>query len=313
LDGRGGCDISDHPRGSVTFGDRLVARRQTGLVHDAHGRSEQLADQDAEAPAGAKWTETPRIVERLNYRRDRAASRTTATATSSWCPPPGGTPRQLTSGDFDHNGSEWTPDGRSILFSGLRGEDAEYQWRESEIYAVDVADGKVRQLTNRKGQDSSPTISPDGKRVAYTGNDWSTDTWRDSKIYLMNMDGSNPRLISGDWDRSPSGIRWNADGTGLYFTAQNEGSQNLYFLPLSANGKVAAHHDRHPHDFGLGHLAKGVAVGTLTSFHKLGEHHQLRRQDAVCYQATHRRQRDVLTGRKLGDVKERSQYRRSTV
>ena len=49
----------------------------------------------------------------------------------------------------------------------------------------------------------------------------------------MNIDGSNPRLISGEWDRSPQNVQWKADGTGLYFTAQNEGSQNLHFLPLS--------------------------------------------------------------------------------
>ena len=31
-------------------------------------------------------------------------------------------------------------------------------WRESEIYAVDVATGAIRQLTNRKGPDGSPVV-----------------------------------------------------------------------------------------------------------------------------------------------------------
>ena len=116
----------------------------------------------------------------------------------------------------------------------MRADDGDYQWRESEIYAVNVADGAVKQLTSRKGPDSNPVVSPDGKRVAYTGYDWTRDTWIDTRIYVMNIDGTNPRLVSGDWDRSPAVLKWTSDGSALYFQAQNEGSQNLYQLPLSA-------------------------------------------------------------------------------
>nr|MBA3296537.1 PD40 domain-containing protein [Acidobacteriota bacterium] len=129
------------------------------------------------APTGAKWTETPRIVERLNYRRDRAGFTDSGYRHIFVVPAIGGTPRQVTSGNFDHNGSDWTPDGRSIVFSGLRVESDDYQWRESEIYSVDAADGTVRQLTSRKGPDGNPSVSPDGKRIAYTGYDHTRDTW----------------------------------------------------------------------------------------------------------------------------------------
>ena len=148
-------------------------------------------------------------------------------------PAAGGTPRQITSGNFDHTGTDWTPDGRSILFSGLRSENADLPVARVGDLRGRRRDGAIRQLTKRKGPDGNPTVSPDGKRVAYTGYDWTTDTWVDSKIYVMNIDGSNPRLVSGDWDRAPAELRWAADGSGLYFTAQNEGSQNLYFLPVS--------------------------------------------------------------------------------
>ena len=180
----------------------------TMLVEDKNNWTVKMP----KAPAGAKWTEAPRIVEQLNYRRDRSGFTDNGYRHTFVVPAIGGTPRQLTSGKYDSAGSEWTPDGKSIVFSGLRAD--EYQWRESEIYAVNVADGTIKQLTSWKGPDGSPTVSPDGKRIAYTGYDWTKDTWVDSKVYVMNIDGTNPRLVSGDWDRSPQSIQWKADGTG---------------------------------------------------------------------------------------------------
>ena len=257
------------------------------------------------APNGAKWTDAPRIVERLNYRRDRSGFTDNGFRHIFVVPAIGGTPRQLTSGNHDHTGSEWTPDGRSILFSGLRSDPDVYQWRESEIYSVDVATGAITTLTARKGPDSNPTVSPDGKRIAYTGNDWSRDTWADSKIYLMNADGSAARLVSGPWDRSPSGLRWAPDGSGLYFTAQNQGTQNLYFLPLAGTGGAVKQITSGTHLLAVSDVStKGIAVGTLTAFHKPGD---IVSFDVKAPQAIRQLtsvNEDVLGGKVLGDVHE---------
>jgi dipeptidyl aminopeptidase/acylaminoacyl peptidase len=258
------------------------------------------------APAGARWTETPRIVERLNYRRDGQGFTDTGYRQLFVVPAGGGTPRQLTAGPWDHNNPRWTPDGRSLLFSGNRADDAEYQWRESDIYAVDVATAAVRQLTTRKGPDNGPVPSPDGKRIAYTGYDWTKNTWIDQRLYVMNADGSNPRLVSGDWDRSPSNITWKADGSGVYFTAQNEGSQNLYFLPIPASGSARVQ----PVTTGTHMLSvsaisdTGVAVGTLTAPEKPADvvRFDLARPDAIT-QLTDVNA-DILAGVTLGKLTE---------
>jgi dipeptidyl aminopeptidase/acylaminoacyl peptidase len=257
------------------------------------------------APSGAKWTEPPRIVERLSYRRDRSGFTDNGFRHIFLVPAIGGTPRQITSGNFDHNGSEWTPDGKSILFSGLRVEVDDYQWRESEIYAVDVANGSVRQLTRRKGPDGNPTVSPDGRRVAYTGNDFSRDTWIDSKLYVMDIDGANPRLVSGDWDRSPRDIEWSADGAGVYFTAQNEGAQNLYYLPVgTAPGKVTPV-TKGVQMVSVSDIAKtGLAVGTVTSFHKPGDIVSFDVKNPGAMKQLTSVNDDVLVGKKLGEVTE---------
>jgi dipeptidyl aminopeptidase/acylaminoacyl peptidase len=258
-------------------------------------------------PEGAKWTEEPKIVERLNYRRDGQGFTDEGYRHIFVVPAAGGTPRQLTSGNYDHTGGTWMPDGKTIVFAGQRSDD--YQWRESDIYAVDASNGSVRQLTTRKGPDGAPVVSPDGKRIAYTGYDWTKDTWIDSKIYVMNSDGSNPRLVSGDWDRSPQGLRWAADGSGLYFTAQNEGSQNLYHLSLAAGGKVVPV-TTGTHLLAVSDISSSRAVGTLTSVHKPADivsleivrsREGLRHEPITQLTAVND---DILAGKKLGDVKE---------
>ena len=258
------------------------------------------------APSGAKWTETPRIVERLNYRRDRTGFVDNGYRHLFVVPAIGGTPRQITAGNHDETGTEWTPDGRSILFSGLLKDDGDYQWRESEIYSVDVASGAVKQLTARKGPDSNPVASPDGRRVAYTGYDWTRDTWVDSKIYVMNIDGSSSRLVSGDWDRSPAGIKWSADGTTLLFTAQNEGAQNLYQLPLAGPnaGKVQPI-TTGAHMLTVSDLSsKGLAVGTLTDATKPGDVVTFDLKTPAAIKQLTAVNDDVLAGKKLGETHE---------
>ncbi|MBI4472399.1 MAG: S9 family peptidase, partial [Acidobacteria bacterium] len=258
------------------------------------------------APEGAKWVETPKIVERLNYRRDGTGFTDTAYTHIFVVPASGGTPKQLTSGNYNHNGVEWTTDGKSIIFSGLRVPDAEYQWRETEIYSVDAATGNVKQLTNRKGPDGNPTISNDGKLIAYTGYDWAKDSWIDSKLYVMNADGTNPRLVSGTWDRSPSQLIWAPDNNGIYFTAQSEGSQNLYYLAL--NGRNAGE---------VQQVTKGVqmltttdinrngrAVGVLSSSYKPNDVVTFQVNDTANIKQLTNVNEDILAGKKLGKVEE---------
>ncbi|CAN5523569.1 S9 family peptidase [soil metagenome] len=257
-------------------------------------------------PSGARLTEAPRIVERLNYRRDRSGFTDDGYRHLFVVPAIGGTPRQLTAGSFDHNGNEWTPDGQSILFSGLLAENSEYQWRESEIYSVSVEDRAIRQLTARKGPDNDPRVSPDGSRVAYTGYDWARDTWIDSKLYVMNIDGSNPRLVSGDWDRSPSQVRWAADGNSLYFTAQNEGTQNLYHLPLTgANAGKVQPVTRGTHMLTVSDMSdRGLVVGTLTTPRQPADVVAFDLKAPASFKQLTYVNDDVLAGKTLGELHE---------
>ncbi len=216
-------------------------------------------------PEGAKWTEGPRVITELVYRRDRQGFLEQGHNHIFVVPSDGGAPRQLTSGNWNHNGVEWSPDGTEILFTSLRVEDAEYVYRESEIYGVNVENGQIRQLTDRKGIDRSPAVSPDGRRVAYIGYDWTDDTYIENKLYVMDIDGSGSRELAAGLDRTPSNLVWSADGSGIYFNADYNGTRNLYFAPLGGDYRQVTTGN---HMLGVtGINAAGMAVGTLTDHH----------------------------------------------
>lgn len=184
-------------------------------------------------PAGAKWADEPKVIDRMQYRSDWAGYVDQGHVQIFVVAAGGGTPIQLTDGPWNHGQLSWARDGREILFSSLRKPDAEYEGRESEIYAVNVATRAVRQLTTRKGPDMAPVVSPDGKLVAYQGNDWTDDTYITSKLYVMGIDGSNPRRIDGALDRTAANVTWAADGSGVYFVAEDRGHEHLFFASVA--------------------------------------------------------------------------------
>jgi dipeptidyl aminopeptidase/acylaminoacyl peptidase len=145
----------------------------------------------------------------------------------------GGIPRQITAGNYNHNGAEWSADGRTIYVAGIRKPDAEYLRGDSEIYAIDVATQEVKTLTDRKGPDGGPLASPDGKWIAYTGYDDKNHTSTLSSLYLMDPSGGSRRLWADTLPSSPADISWAADGSGVYYSMEERGEANEYFIGVA--------------------------------------------------------------------------------
>jgi dipeptidyl aminopeptidase/acylaminoacyl peptidase len=254
------------------------------------------------APKGAKWTEPPRVVTRFRYRADRQGYVDDGYRHLFVVPADGGTPRQVTSGDFEHGPPRWTPHGQMLVFGALRDPDADYhQWRESEIYAVEVASGNVKQLTSRKGLDENPVVSPDGRLIAYTGHDWTDDTWRDRTLYVMNADGSSPRALTTALDRSPMQLEWAPDGSGIYFTIEDKGSRNLWFAPLRGEPRAIT---TGTHMLSVTDVRGSIAVGLRSAFHEPADVVTFALKTPGTVRRLTNVNEDVLAGKTLGDVEE---------
>ncbi len=188
-------------------------------------------------PKDAAWEEAPRITDRLYHEADGTGYIDPGFNHIFVIPANGGAPRQITSGDFHHRGRlSWSADGQKIYFSANRNEDWEYDFRNSEIYAVNVSNGAITLLTDRKGPDESPAVSPDGKYIAYIGFDDKIQTYQVRKLYLMNTDGTDKRVLLERLDRSINDLQWDAGSKGVYCTYDDKG--NTKVAHISLNGKV---------------------------------------------------------------------------
>lgn len=92
------------------------------------------------------------------------------------------------------HGISWLPDGSGFLVSGSDGLLA-----SADLYRVDLATGEATALTSEQDAFAYwPSVSPDGRRVAYTRFEGSADEPTDVELRIMALDGSDDHAIARD-------------------------------------------------------------------------------------------------------------------
>ena len=187
-------------------------------------------------PAGADWNAAPIYIDEMVYRRDGAGYVKPGNRQIFTIGLAGGTARQWTSDDHNYGSPVWSKDGKSLFFSANLRENAEFEPANSEIYQLNLTDGSIKALTNRFGPDSGPVLSPDGKKIAYTGNNDTFQGYQVTHLYVMNTDGSGVKNLTEDLDRDASNPQWDANGQGIYFQYDEFGDTKVGYVALT--GKV---------------------------------------------------------------------------
>lgn len=182
-----------------------------------------------EKPAGAKWADPPIVITKLRWTADGQGILQPGYTHVFAVPASGGAPKQITSGDYNHNGVfAWSADGKSIYVATNRIPDADYALEGGDIYAYSVEDGSVKQLTDRKGPDTDPVPGPGGKKIAYIGHDWKFQSYTVNHLYLMDADGKNSKNLTASLDRDVRSPHWSWDGKTIYFLVEDHGNTQLY-------------------------------------------------------------------------------------
>ena len=254
-------------------------------------------------PEGAQWAKPAVVVDRLSWARDgtgpvpKGFSHVYVIGSAT-----GGTPRQITNGKYNHTSFDWSADSKTLYVAAIRKPDAEYLRNDSEIYAFPLDGGEPKALTDRKGPDTNPLVSPDGKWIAYTGYDDQRFTFHLQNIYLMDSSGGGKKVWAAAMPSSPAQLEWAPDSSGLYYVMQERGLANLYHLPLDGAPRQVTDG---VHVLTAASLSKkGTAAAIRTSFHEpstlvaidLGRPGTMKELVDV--------NDDVLSARTLGDVEE---------
>jgi dipeptidyl aminopeptidase/acylaminoacyl peptidase len=192
-------------------------------------------------PEGAKWAEPLEVHDLLAYRGDGEGYIEPGFEKIFVVPATGGSPRQLTFGPYHDGGPlSWSRDGRTLYFGANRKADWENDPVESEIYALDVAGGGVRRLTDRNGPDANPLVSPDGRTIAWLGFDDNLRAYENTQLYVMNPDGSGKRSLTTNWDYGIDAILWAEGGKALYAQYDDHGETRVARIGLDGAIRTVA-------------------------------------------------------------------------
>ncbi|MBI5596411.1 MAG: PD40 domain-containing protein [Elusimicrobia bacterium] len=98
----------------------------------------------------------------------------------------GGRTKRLTHLNWSDSPS-WSPTGEWIAFSGRAN-----RKDTLDIFLVDVTGTRLVQLTHGEGQNEAPSWSPDGRFLVFS----SSRAGGKPKLYIMDADGSGPRVLA---------------------------------------------------------------------------------------------------------------------
>jgi dipeptidyl aminopeptidase/acylaminoacyl peptidase len=208
---------------------------QIAFAMFVQGKPASLAAAPAK-PEGAEWAPGVKIFEDVLYRFDGAGYAMPGYTQIFVLPADGGTPRQLTDGDFNNSGPlSWAPDGSAIYFSANRNENWQRDPVESDIWRVNINDKTLTRLTTRDGPDDSPLVSPDGARIAFLGFDDAMMGYQTPRIYVMDMDGSNRTVLTGNFDRQIAAVAWAGNDK---LIAQYDDRGRTYLARVTLDGEI---------------------------------------------------------------------------
>jgi dipeptidyl aminopeptidase/acylaminoacyl peptidase len=199
-------------------------------------------------PEGAKWADAPKLYEDLIYRFNGPGYLKPGYSQVFVISAEGGAPRQLTTGNFPHGpgagdfgGSHatWSPEGKSVVVSMNGTTNFEYEPLHTELFEISTIDGSLKQLTHRNGPNNEPSISPDGKLIAYVGFDDRYQGHQTAYLYICNRDGSNPRVLTSKFDFDISFPHFSANGNRIFFSYAKEGDSKLGAIVVPAGESLS--------------------------------------------------------------------------
>jgi len=104
-----------------------------------------------------------------------------------------------------------TPDGKTVIFS-----------YEGDIWKADINNPVAVRLTAMQGEETNPRVSPDGKWLAFSSNQFGNND-----VYVMPLDGGDIKQLTFH-DANDVVDSWSWDSKTIYFTSSRYNSFSEY-------------------------------------------------------------------------------------
>ena len=129
----------------------------------------------------------------------------------------------------------WSPDGRSLAISGLKG-------GQSDIYLIDLATGGMRQLTNDRYSDVQPSWSKDGRTIVFASDrgsetDFTTLKFSPLKLSLLDVQSGEVRVLPTFARGKNINPQFSPDGKDVFFVSDQDGVSDIYRISV-ASGEI---------------------------------------------------------------------------
>jgi tricorn protease len=141
----------------------------------------------------------------------------------------GKNPKKISDADCDKTGLIWSPDSKSLMWSGS----------DHKLRLVDVDSGKSDIVaTSEAGNVTGAQFSPDGKWISYA----KQDKLLRSHVWVKELSSGQERMIGGEDFLLSNGAKWTADGRKLLLiggvgapamAALNRTTTQLYAVDLN--------------------------------------------------------------------------------
>jgi dipeptidyl aminopeptidase/acylaminoacyl peptidase len=149
-------------------------------------------------------------------------------------------PRNLTPGESEHSGPSWLTDSSGVATSGA----LHKTWDSdlaNDLHIVKL-DGTITTLTDQRGVYYAPSVSPDGRRIAFIGSDDPLTSPQNDHVGVLEIKTKKREWVSRALDRTFSPTSgtiapvWLDDET-LIAYAEDRGTAHV--VQVDATGKIA--------------------------------------------------------------------------
>jgi hypothetical protein len=154
----------------------------------------------------------------------------------------------------------WSSGGDTIAFAAMKG-------GMTDLFLVTLATGDVRQLTHDAYADVQPAWSPDGRRIAFATDRFTTNltrlTFGSYRIAFLDVESGAISAAPGIVGTHHLDPAWGPEGASLYFVSDPSGVSNVFRLDFSS-GEVHQLTDVDTGVSGVTRLSPMLSVASAT-------------------------------------------------